>query len=114
MDFLYWQNIDRNNFNIFVRDLSERLNSNVKNIVVDTYNDLEKSKTIKKKKMNKKEMIILEQTIKRQKKMYDDDLKKIQIYEKNIDMNDLYDKLRYIKTDKGILDYKYKLLKHVY
>ena len=40
MDFLYWQNIDRNNFNIFVRDLSERLNSNVKNIVIDTYNDL--------------------------------------------------------------------------
>ena len=115
MDFLYWQNIDRNNFNIFVRDLSEKLNSNVKNIVIDTYNDLEKSKKIKKmKKMNKKEMIIYEQTIKRQKKMYDDDLKKIQIYEKNIDMNDLYDKLKYIKTDKGILDYKYRLLKHVY
>ena len=46
MDFLYWQNIDCNNFNIFVRDLSERLNSNVKNIVIDTYNDLEKSKKI--------------------------------------------------------------------
>ena len=115
MDFLYWQNIDRNNFNIFVRDLSERLNSNVKNIVIDTYNDLEKSKKIKKKKkMNKKEMIILEQTKKRQKKMYDDDLKKIQIYEKNIDIKDLYDKFRYIKTDRGILDYKYRLLKYVY
>ena len=41
MDLLYWQNIDRNNFNIFVRDLSERLNSDVKNIDIDTYNDLE-------------------------------------------------------------------------
>ena len=83
MDFLYWQNIDRNNFNIFVRDLSERLNSNVKNIVIDTYNDLEKSKKIKKKKkMNKKEMIIYEQTIKRQKKMYDDDLKKYKFMKK--------------------------------
>ena len=71
MDYLYWQNIDCNNFNIFVRDLSERLNSNVKNIVVDTYNDLEKSKKIiKKKKMNKKEMIIYEQTQNRQKKMH--------------------------------------------
>ena len=59
-------------------------------------------------------MIIYEQTIRRQKKKYDDDLKKIQIYEKNINIKDLYDKFRYIKTDRGILDYKYKLLKHVY
>ena len=41
MDYLYWQNIDRNNFNVFVRDLSQRLNSDVKNIILDTYNDIE-------------------------------------------------------------------------
>ena len=37
MDHLYWQNIDRNNFNVFIRDLSERLNSDVKNIILKRF-----------------------------------------------------------------------------
>ena len=116
MNYLYWENIDRNNFDLFVRDLSLNLNSNVKNIVIDTYNDLDKSKIIKSKKQNmkKKDIIIMEQTQKRIEKLYIDDMKKIDIYIQNIDTKNLYDKCKYFKTQKGILDYKYRLLKHVY
>ena len=91
MNFLYWQDIDRNNFDLFVRDLSQNLNSNVKNIVIDTYNDLDKSKIVKSKKqiMKKKDIIIREQTQKRIEKLYIDDTKKIDIYNKNIDINNL-------------------------
>ena len=42
MDHLYWQNIDHSQFNVFIRDLSERLNSNVKNIIEDSFNDIQK------------------------------------------------------------------------
>ena len=42
MDYLYLQNIDKNNFNVFVRDLSQKLNSDVKNIILDTYNDIDR------------------------------------------------------------------------
>ena len=72
MNYLYWENIDRNNFDLFVRDLSQNLNSNVKNIVIDTYNDLDKSKIIKSKKqsMKKKDIIIMEQTQKRIEKLH--------------------------------------------
>jgi replicative superfamily II helicase len=116
MDYLYWQNIDRNNFNVFVRDLSQRLNSDVKNIILDTYNDIEKieTKNKKSKKPKKKDIIIMEQTIKRNKKLYIDDTNKINIYKNNIDIHNLYDKIKYLKTDEGILDYKFELLQYVY
>ena len=116
MDYLYWQNIDRNNFNVFVRDLSQRLNSDVKNIILDTYNDIEKieTKNKKSKKPKKKDIIIMEQTIKRNKKLYIDDTNKINIYKNNIDIDNLYDKIKYLKTDEGILDYKFELLQYVY
>jgi uncharacterized protein (UPF0333 family) len=119
MDHLYWQNIDRNNFNVFIRDLSERLNSDVKNIILDTYNDIEKVQNKNKKitkptKPKKKDLIIMEQTKKRNEKLYVDDTNKINIYKNNIDIDNLYDKIRYLKTDEGILDYKFELLHHVY
>ena len=125
MDHLYLQNIDKNNFNVFVRDLSERLNSNIKNIVYDTYNDIEKEKiknkvkkgnkgNKEKNKEKKKDIIIREQTEKRNQKLYGDDLNKINIYKNNIDIDDLYDKIKYLKTDKGILKYKFELLEFVY
>jgi len=116
MDYLYWQNIDRNNFNVFVRDLSQRLNSDVKNIILDTYNDIEKieTKNKKSKKPKKKDIIIMEQTIKRNQKLYIDDTNKINIYKNDIDIDNLYDKIKYLKTNDGILDYKFELLEYVY
>ena len=51
MDYLYWQNIDKNNFNVFVRDLSQKLNSDVKNIILDTYNDIDRDKIENKSKL---------------------------------------------------------------
>ena len=36
MEYLLKQNIDKNNFNIFIRDLSSNLNTNLKHIIEDT------------------------------------------------------------------------------
>ena len=36
MEFLLKQNIDKNNFNVFIRDLSSNLNTNLKHIIEDT------------------------------------------------------------------------------
>ena len=38
MEFLLKQKIDKNNFNIFIRDLSYNLNNNLKHIIEDTIN----------------------------------------------------------------------------
>ena len=39
MDFLLKQNIDKNKFNVFIRDLSSNLNTNLKHIIEDTVED---------------------------------------------------------------------------
>ena len=36
MDILLKQDIDKNNFNVFIRDLSSSLNTNLKHIIEDT------------------------------------------------------------------------------
>ena len=36
MEYLLKQNIDKNNFNVFIRDLSSNLNTNLKHIIEDT------------------------------------------------------------------------------
>ena len=38
MEFLLKQKIDKNNFNIFIRDLSYNLNKNLKHIIENTKN----------------------------------------------------------------------------
>ena len=78
MNFLYWQDIDNNLFNIFIRDLSENLNSNIKNIIEDSLKDIKENKN-KNKKLKKKDIIIRKQTEKRNSKLYEDDLKKISL-----------------------------------
>jgi len=60
MEFLLKQKIDKNNFNIFIRDLSYNLNNNLKHIIEDTINheyesiNKNKNKNNKKKKKKKK------------------------------------------------------------
>ena len=110
MDYLYWQNIDNSQFNVFIRDLSEKLNSNVKNIIEDSYNDIKKEKVNKNKKPKKKDLIIKEQTEKRNKKLYEGDLKKISYFMDILDINKPYEYIKHLKTDEGILEYKFKLL----
>ena len=39
MTNLVWQNINNNDFNVFIRDLGENLNTNVKHIIEDSIKD---------------------------------------------------------------------------
>ena len=39
MDFLTKNNLDKQNFSLFIRDLSQTLNSNLKHIIEDTIKD---------------------------------------------------------------------------
>ena len=53
---LVWQNINNNDFNVFIRDLGENLNANVKHIIEDSIKDdnIEIEKCIHTKQKNKK------------------------------------------------------------
>ena len=46
--YLFWENIDNNNFLLFIRDLSEGIITNIKNLVDDV--PVDKSETKKKKR----------------------------------------------------------------
>ena len=115
MDHLYWQNIDHSQFNVFIRDLSERLNSNVKNIIEDSFNDIKKKNIKPNKKPKKKDLIIIEQTKKREERNFNDDLNKIKYFIDKLDINnDLYKNIKYLKTEKGTLHYKFLVLEKLW
>ena len=54
MEFLLKQNIDKNNFNVFIRDLSSNLNTNLKHIIEDTISNKQPNKVNKNNKKSKK------------------------------------------------------------
>ena len=74
------QNIDKQDFSIFLRNLSQSLNINLKHMIEDSvkiYDNKNKGKKNyhkgKKKVVKKKDLIIQEQTEKREKINYEDD-----------------------------------------
>ena len=96
MEFLTKNNIDKQNFSLFIRDLSETLNTNLKHTIEDTLNEdtlnntLKESKGKKKKVVKKKKDIIIEeQNKKRLKIKIEDDYNKINFLNENIDLDNL-------------------------
>ena len=115
MDILLKQDIDKNNFNVFIRDLSSSLNTNLKHIIEDTLKtDVPiKSKNIKKGKkvvIKKKDLIIAEVTKKRAESMIKDDLLKVEFLFDNKDINDPFNSVKLLKSKEGIDKMKYLLL----
>ena len=87
-DIILKQNIDKNDLSIFIRDLSSNLNTNLKHMVEDCLKEKEEQKKNKKQNLKtnkkskkqtikKKDLIIQEQEKIREKKRYDDDIKKL-------------------------------------
>ena len=81
MDLLHWQQTDKNQFAVFIRDLTKNLN-NVKHMVEDSFKAEQKPKHSKKGKnkkvVKKKKDIIIEQQNKiRLEKQIKEDLSKI-------------------------------------
>ena len=92
-NILQWQNTDKNQFSLFIRDLTQNL-TNVKHMIEDTLNDdkIVEAPTLKhpKKKKDvkkKKDIIIEEQNKLRKVKLVKDDISKLDYIMNNIDNN---------------------------
>jgi superfamily II RNA helicase len=115
METIQWENIDMNNFNIFMRDLTYNNNINLKHQIEDLLNkNLIINKKDKKKKniIKKKDLIIMEQEKKRNQKIYDDDKQKIEYLLTILKDNNIYDNFDKIKTKKYKQIYKLELLNY--
>ena len=121
METLFWETHNNALFNVFIRDLSMSLNTNLKHMILDNdkISDNDKlnsnitNKNLKSKKpkpMKKKDLIIQEQNKKRIKKLLDDDFMKIDYAFKNINENNFMEKFNYLKTGEAKQVFKMKLL----
>ena len=54
MDSLQWETINRNEFNIFMRDLSLTTNTNLKHMIEDMNNEKQKNREKQKQSQKKK------------------------------------------------------------
>ena len=113
METLQWETIHKNNFAVFIRDLSEALNINLKHMIEDldkgTLCKEDYSKK-KKKHIKKKDLIIQEQNKLREKKIINEDLQTMDFLFRNLTDKNIYDNFEKLKTEKGKQIYKLKLL----
>lgn len=112
METAFWQELDTNNFNVFIRDLSSSVNTNLKHMIEDFDKDKinKENKSTKPNKLKKKDLIILEQNKKRYNKSIEEDIKKIEFLLKNINDDNPYLNFEKLKTDGGKKEYKFNLL----
>ena len=114
--FISEQNIDKNKLSIFLRDLSQGVQSNLKHMIEDDINDKTKQNKSKHNKKNKnkvikkKDIIIQEQNELRRKRNIKDDMDRMDFLFKNLDLKNPFLSLKNIKTDEGIICYKFRLL----
>ena len=116
METAFWQDLDINTFNIFIRDLSSSVNINLKHMIEDFDKDNNKeiiSKSHNKNKktvIKKKDLIIQQQNEKRYKQFIEEDIKTCKFLLKNINDKNPYLNFEKLKTDEGKLEYKFQLL----
>ena len=119
MEFLLKQNIDKNNFNVFIRDLSSNLNTNLKHIIEDTIKNKDNNSNKKnynkkgKKQVIKKADLIRAEVIKNKKeKIVYDDFNKLEFLFNNKDIKNPFKSLEKLKSSEGIDKMKYMLLEY--
>ena len=114
MDNYSWEQLDNNNFNVFIRDLSSCMNINLKHMIEDLTNDelkIRKVKNQSKKKIVKKaDLIIQSQNELKYKKNIESDKNTCEFLLNNLNDKDPYKDFEKFKTDEGKLEYKFKLL----
>jgi len=114
MDLLQWQQTDRNQFAVFIRDLSQNIN-NVKHMIEDSFQNEEKPtqhrKGKHKKVVKKKKDIIIEQQNKvRLEKNIKEDLSKLDYIITNLDIGNPYPAFQLMKTSEGLHELKFRML----
>ena len=113
MDILTKNNIDRQNFSLFIRDLSETLQTNLKHVIEDTVKDDTKNKKTqrgKKQPVKKKADIVQNNKMLLEKKLIEDDFDKIIYLHSTTDLDNPFVNFKHLKTEKGIEKYKFLLL----
>lgn len=109
---LQWEALDRNSFAVFLRDLCEGRDINLKHMI----EDIDKKPCIdmninKKKKMKKKDIIIMEQEKKRILKKLEDEKKMINYMIDTVNERTIYANLNNLTLSESKLLYKCKLMK---
>ena len=111
MDIIQWQNIDKNDFAKFIRDISTNKN-NIKHMLED-HDSSHRTKVITKVKHMKKKDVIIAANIKRRfKESQESDFKKINYFIDNLVESDIYKNIYTLKTGEGVLEYKFRLLRY--
>ena len=105
--YIYWDNIDSNELVLFIRDLSDKIDINVKNLIDDVFYNKKDEKI---KKMKKKDIIIENQNKKRYSENILKDFKKIEYFVNHFITEDIYGNLYNIKTKEGKIEYKCQVL----
>ena len=114
------QKIEKQQLSIFLRDLASNVNTNLKYMIEDSVQkeDIEKKKKNyhkgKKKIVKKKDLIIQEQTKKRNQLNIEDDMKKMDYLFESIDFQHPFSLLNHLKTQEGINHFKLKLLEKLW
>lgn len=120
MDPVVMQEINTNDFQIFIRDLSEKLNANVKHIVEDTFNNMVKiNKKLKKRDKKKKGLTAEDIIINNKKKKFlelvkEDDRKMEYFIKKDFDIKKPYKDINKLSTDEGIIKFKFSILEKLW
>ena len=114
MDSVQWEKINNDQFNVFIRDLSQSVNVNLKHMIEDLNKKQvtikHKNKQKHKKHIKKKDLIIQQQNAIRSKKLYQDDQLRMQFLFDSINNEDPYSSFDKLKTEKGKTELKLKLL----
>ena len=115
--FISQQNIDKQRLSIFLRDLAGDVKVNLKHMIEDNITNEEQIKNEKKGKKKgkkvqpkKKDLIIQTQNEIRKKKNIEDDMNKMDFLFKNIDLRKPFIQMKNLKTDEGVMNYKFRLL----
>ena len=120
METIFWETHNNALFNVFIRDLGQGIKINLKHMILDNdadaVDELDMPNTVNKSKkpkvMKKKDLIIQEQNIIRDKKLIKDDLMKIEYAFQSLSEHNFMEKFNYLKTEKGKQIFKVRLLEY--
>jgi hypothetical protein len=118
MSLLQWQQTDKNQFAVFIRDLTKHL-TNVKHMVEDMMKEAPVIKHPKKGKKHKvikkkKDIIIEQQTKLRLDKQLKEDLSKVDYLINTINYDNPYIVFSQMKTLQGLLQLKFRMLEYLW
>ena len=110
MDSVHWENIDRDQFNVFIRDLSINTNTNLKHMIQDLDKQKSDNKDNKKKHIKKKDIIIAENEKRKYKQLIINDEKKLSFLLETILVDDPFKSIKNLKTEEVKNKFKLHLL----